>query len=87
MVIQVMFDVRYFIVIYGIFSFAFAQMFYIVEVDVSYYGRIPKMLALFIACVRASMGDFSIFDPFVGFDPYDTITDEFGEETEVRRHS
>ena len=62
-------------------------MFYIVEVDVSYYGRMPKMMSLFIACLRASMGDFAIIDPFVGFDPFDTVIDEFGQETLVRRHS
>jgi hypothetical protein len=39
------------------------------------------MMALIIACIRTSMGDFSIIDPFVGFDPFDTIEDENGEET------
>ena len=87
MVIQVVNDVRYFLVIFTIFIFAFAQMFYIVQVDVGYYGRMPKMMALIIACLRTSMGDFSIVDPFVGFDPFDTIIDENGQEIEVRRHS
>ena len=87
MVIQVVKDVRYFIVIYSIFVLAFAYMFYILQVDVTYYGRQPKLLGMFIGCIRASMGDFAVIDPFVGFDPYDVVIDENGNEEKVYRHS
>jgi hypothetical protein len=66
----------------------FAECFHIVNVDVSSYGRVPELLSLTIAVLRAAMGDFSIIDPYVGFDALDTVIDPItGEEIEVHRHS
>jgi hypothetical protein len=47
----------------------------------------PELLSLTIAVLRAAMGDFSIIDPYVGFDPIDILIDENGFEYESHRHS
>lgn len=77
-----------FVLIFLIFNLTFAECFHIVEVDVTSYGRMPELLSLAIAVLRAAMGDFSIIDPYVGFDAIDiTIDPETGLEMETYRHS
>jgi len=88
MLIQVGNDVKMFMFIFLIFNLTFAECFHIVDVDVTSYGRMPELLSLTIAVLRAAMGDFSIIDPYVGFDPVDSYIDpETGQEVETHRHS
>lgn len=88
MMIQVVTDVKNFVLIFLIFNLTFAECFHIVNVDVSSYGRMPELLSLTISVLRAAMGDFSIIDPYVGFDPIDVYVDpETGIEYEENRHS
>ena len=75
MMIQVVTDVKNFVLIFLIFNLTFAECFHIVNVDVSSYGRMPELLSLTISVLRAAMGDFSIIDPYVGFDPIDVYVD------------
>jgi hypothetical protein len=39
-------------------------------VDTSSYGRLPDTMGLFMAVLRSAMGDFSLIDPYQGFDLY-----------------
>ena len=71
MLINVCKEVFYFIILFTIFVLTFAEMNHIMEVDISFYGRIPPISAHFIAVLRGAMGDFSVIDPFSGFDVVD----------------
>mmetsp|Transcript_26610 Transcript_26610/g.40601 ORF Transcript_26610/g.40601 Transcript_26610/m.40601 type:complete len:194 (+) Transcript_26610:541-1122(+) len=77
----------YFLILFGIFLLTLAESFSLVDVDVSAYGRIPRIGAYAMAVLRCAMGDFSILDPYQGFDLYSYETDENGEEEKVFRYS
>lgn len=79
MIINVIIEIKYFMVLFFIFILIFAQCFHLVSLDHATYGRIPELLALSIACLRSAMGDFAIFDMRYGFDLMDSYTDENGE--------
>ena len=83
MLIQVVMDLSYFIILFIIFILTFAECYHIVQIDVSSYGRMPDLLALSLATQRSSFGDFSLIDPYMGFD----LTDEQEDGTRVHRHS
>ncbi len=63
MLIQVIKDVKYFVILFGIFNFTFAECFHVVNVDISAYGRAPSLMAHSIATLRSAFGDFSLLDP------------------------
>ena len=48
------------------------------DVDTTAYGRLPDTMALFMAVLRSAMGDFSLIDPYQGFDLF-TKNKETGE--------
>lgn len=61
-------DLSYFIILFIIFILTFAECYHIVQIDVSSYGRMPDLLALSLATQRSAFGDFSLIDPYMGFD-------------------
>ena len=71
MIIQVVYDVKYFFVLFGIFLMCFAMCYRILGIELSNYGRTPKMMSMFLATLRSAMGDFSIINPYTAFDVWD----------------
>jgi hypothetical protein len=68
MMIQVVNDVVYFMLLFVIFILTFAECYHIVQVNTDAYGRLPAIAALFLGTLRSAMGDFSLIDPYHGFD-------------------
>mmetsp|Transcript_2769 Transcript_2769/g.4352 ORF Transcript_2769/g.4352 Transcript_2769/m.4352 type:complete len:174 (+) Transcript_2769:109-630(+) len=71
MLITVVNDISYFMILFALFLFTFAESFHVLEVDVSSYGRAPSLLSYFVAVLRCAMGDFSIIHYTMGFDIQD----------------
>lgn len=87
MLITVVNEVMFFILLFSIFVLTFAQCNHIVGVDISSYGRVPELLANFLAVLRCSMGDFSLIDPKYSFDIIDKRIDASGKIVETYKHS
>jgi hypothetical protein len=54
--------------LFGIFIVSFAECNHIMHVDVTPYGRLPELIGHCISILRGAMGDFSMIDPYQGFD-------------------
>jgi hypothetical protein len=72
MLITVVNEIVFFMILFSIFLLTFAECFNLLEVDVTSYGRLPRILAHVISVLRCSMGDFSLIDPYMTFDIIDT---------------
>ena len=75
MIITVCKNIVFFMILFSIFLLTFAQCTMLMQVDISAYGRIPSLMAHFIAMLRCSMGDFSLIDPWETFDTFKTNDD------------
>lgn len=64
MMIQVVYDVVYFMLLFVIFILTFAECYHIVGVSTEAYGRVEPLFALFLGTLRMAMGDFSLIDPY-----------------------
>lgn len=64
MLITVVNEIVFFMILFSIFLLTFAECFNLLEVDVSAYGRLPRILAHVISTLRCAMGDFSLIDPY-----------------------
>ena len=84
MFMTVVSEVFYFVILFTIFLITFAESFSLVGVDVSAYGRIPGLFGHFVQILRCAMGDFSILNPYEGFD---LIDDPDAEDDSKYRHS
>jgi hypothetical protein len=71
MLITVCSEVVFFMMLFSIFLLTFAECNHIMEVDISAYGRLHPLLSHFLAMLRCAMGDFSVIDPYQGFDIID----------------
>jgi hypothetical protein len=54
-----------FMIVFGVFLIAFAEMNHVLEVDIGTYGRVPPLIAHFFNALRTSMGDFATLDPYM----------------------
>ena len=87
MLIIVVNEIVFFFVLFSIFLLTFAECFNLLEVDVSTYGRLPRLMSHILSVLRCSMGDFSLIDSHSTFDMYDiTGMDEFGNEIKDYQH-
>mmetsp|Transcript_16574 Transcript_16574/g.25561 ORF Transcript_16574/g.25561 Transcript_16574/m.25561 type:complete len:191 (+) Transcript_16574:1498-2070(+) len=77
MFITVVKEISYFMILFTIFLITFAESFNVVEVDISTYGRTPRVFAYVVTVLRLAMGDFSLIHMSMGFD----IVDEPGEDS------
>ena len=71
MFITVVQEIFYFMILFTIFIFTFAESFHVLQVDRENYGRTPDIMAHFIQVFRCAMGDFSIININYGFDMID----------------
>jgi hypothetical protein len=71
MLMKVCSEVGYFMLLFGIFIITFAECNHIMLVDNTVYGRMPELMGHFISVLRGAMGDFSMIDPYTGFDIID----------------
>jgi len=71
MFITVVNEIYYFLILFTIFLLTFAEGFSILKVDISAYGRLPSLFSYAMSILRCAMGDFSIIDPYQGFDIID----------------
>ena len=87
MITQVIYDMKYFMGLFFFFVLTFAECYHLLGVDASSYGRMPVLLAHFYSTLRSAMGDFSLINPFEGFDicingkhptdPHKCLNDEY----------
>jgi hypothetical protein len=72
-------DLKWFIVLFSFFVYTFGVCYAILEVDAAAYGRLPYLLGLSLSTLRSAFGDFSMLDPYQGFDIQheDPVTGEF----------
>ena len=68
MFITVVKEIYYFMILFLIFALTFAEMYHLMQVDVTPYGRTPKLFSYIITVIRCAMGDFSLIDMKEGFD-------------------
>jgi hypothetical protein len=87
MLSKVIKDLTCFIIVFGFFIFTFSQCYLIVDVDLAAYGRIPQGFGMFLATTRSAFGDFSVIDPFQGFDLKDPVEDTEDPDDFTYRHS
>ena len=89
MLITVINEIVFFFVLFSIFLLTFAECFNLLEVDIGSYGRMPKLMSHVISVLRCSMGDFSLIDPYMTFDIYDTDRHDESTGTDILnyRHS
>ena len=71
MMIQVVADLNFFMLLFIILILTFAECYHILQVDILSYGRMPAIVAHWIATLRSAYGDFALINPYQGFDIYD----------------
>ena len=74
---QVVYDIKYFLVVLAIIMLVFSNAFSVVNIDISYFKRLPNPLAYFVLVLRLAFGDFRLLDPYQTFDLRDEETDEY----------
>ena len=84
MLMTVCSEVGFFMLLFSIFLLCFAECNHIMNVDIEAYGRLPPLVSHFISVLRCAMGDFSVIDPYQGFDIID-FPEESGDS--MYRHS
>ena len=87
MLAKVIGDLTYFMIVFGFFIFTFSQCYLLVNVDLAAYGRMPEGFGMFLATARSAFGDFSVIDPYQGFDLKDPIEDTEDPDDFKYRHS
>ena len=59
---KVLDSVGWFMLLFGIFLFFFAECNQLLGVDIVPYGRTPRLISHFLAMLRCAMGDFAPID-------------------------
>ena len=77
MFMQVISDLKSFMILLLIFIMTFAECYSVVNTDHSSYGRLPPTIALGISALRMAYGDFALVDPKYTFDYVDEETNEY----------
>ncbi len=61
-------DIGWFICLFFVYVFFFAEINHIYQINTDQFQRLPNLAAQFIFCVKTALGDFSLMDPTNGFD-------------------